>query len=130
MRGNWARKLAVTWLVLLSVITPVRADVELDGILVDRTISRFGRDFLYYYGSYWRDLPGTQGFTVTVHETVYPEAGTKLWITVNQDKVYETYFGRRYNNMKERADQAMISTIEHVADVKANIMLGQHDEQW
>ncbi|USD37068.1 MULTISPECIES: curli production assembly/transport protein CsgE [Ferrimonas] len=105
-------------------------DIELDGLLVDRTLTRFGKDFLYYYSGYWRDLPGTQGFIVTVSETVYPQAGTRLWIEVNQTKIYETYFGRRHNNMKERADQAMLVTIDHVTQVKANIMLGQHDDHW
>ncbi|USD39805.1 MULTISPECIES: curli production assembly/transport protein CsgE [Ferrimonas] len=106
------------------------ADIELDGMLIDRTITRFGKDFLYYYGNYWRDLPGTQGFTVTVYETVYPQAGTRLWILINQTKVYETYFGRRHNNMKQRADDAMLITIDHVAQVKADIMLGHQDQRW
>lgn len=125
------RRTLILGLLLWLLSVPVcSAEIELDGLLIDRTVTRFGRDFLYYYAGYWRDLPGTQGFTVTVHETVYPQAGTKLWITVNQEQVYITYFGRRYNNIKERADDAMRTTIDHVARVKANIILGQKDEPW
>lgn len=122
------------WLVLactLLFIAPVKSsDIELDGIVVDRTLTRFGKEFLYYYSGYWRDLPNTQGFIVTVHETVYPQAGTKLWIEVNQQKVFETYFGRRYNNIKEKADQGMLATIDKVTEIKANIMLGKSEQQW
>ncbi|GAA4877137.1 curli production assembly/transport protein CsgE [Ferrimonas pelagia] len=124
-----ARLIAVLLCALLS--GPAYSDdIELDGILVDRTLTRFGKDFIYYYASYWRDLPGTTGFNVTVFETVYPQAGTRLWIEVNNTKVFETYFGRRYNDVKERADQAMLRTIDHVAQVKANIMLGTQEEVW
>ncbi|BDY06535.1 curli production assembly protein CsgE [Ferrimonas sp. YFM] len=118
-------------MLLLAMPLPGQGeDIELDGMLIDRTLTRFGKEFIYYYAGYWRDLPGTQGFIVTVYETVYPQAGTKLWIEVNQTPIYQTYFGRRYNDLKKRADQAMLVTIDHVTKVKANLMLGQNEEQW
>ncbi|QIZ77150.1 curli production assembly/transport protein CsgE [Ferrimonas lipolytica] len=118
--------------VFSTLVAPAKSanEIELDGILIDRTITRFGQDFIYYYGGYWRDLPGTTGFSVTIYETVYPQAGTKLWIDVNQTTVYQTYFGRRQIEMKERADQAMRITIEHVARVKSEVMLGKGEERW
>ena len=56
---------------LLSLVWPVMAkedDIEISGLVIDRTLTRFGKDFGFYYSGYWRDLPFTQGFNVTLYE--------------------------------------------------------------
>lgn len=100
------------------------ADIELEGLVLDRTISRFGKDFTYYYAGYWRDMPGTDGITVVVYEQVYPQAGTFLWVEMNQSRVYQTYFGRRYNDVKQMAEQAILLSINELANIQTARMLG------
>ncbi|MGM7318338.1 curli production assembly/transport protein CsgE [Idiomarina sp. ST10R2A5] len=106
----------------LILMTPFsQADeIELGGMVLDRTISRFGKDFFFYYTSYWRDIPSTNGITVVVNERVYPQAGTYLWVEMEQQKVFETYFGRRQNDVKKLAEQAILISINQVARIKAD----------
>jgi len=106
----------------LILMTPFsQADeIELGGMVLDRTISRFGKDFFFYYTSYWRDIPSTNGITVVVNERVYPQAGTYLWVEMEQQKVFETYFGRRQNDVKKLAEQAILISINEVARIKAD----------
>ncbi|WP_300320993.1 curli production assembly/transport protein CsgE [Idiomarina sp.] len=107
---------------IFILITPFsQADeIELGGMVLDRTISRFGKDFFFYYTSYWRDVPSTNGITVVVNERVYPQAGTYLWVEMEQKKVFETYFGRRQNDVKKLAEQAILISINEVARIKAD----------
>jgi len=109
---------------ILAVPNSYSNEIELDGVVIDRTISRFGKDFFFYYTSYWRELPSTEGLTVTVHEVVYPQAGTRLWLEVEQTKIYETYFGRRQNDVKQAAEQAILRSINEVARIRASEMTG------
>ncbi|MCW3173232.1 curli production assembly/transport protein CsgE [Shewanella subflava] len=95
-------------------------DIEISGLVIDRTLTRFGKDFGFYYSGYWRDLPFTQGFNVTLYETVYPQAGTLLTLEVNGTQIYRTHFGRRAMPIKERAEQAVLITIDYIAQIKAN----------
>ncbi|MCL1127011.1 curli production assembly/transport protein CsgE [Shewanella surugensis] len=99
-------------------------DIEISGLVIDRTLTRFGKDFGFYYSSYWRSLPFTQGFNVTLYETVFPQAGTELTLEVNGERIYVTHFGRRANPIKERAEQAILLTIDHIARVRASAIAG------
>lgn len=100
-------------------------DIELGGIVLDRSISRFGKDFTFYYAGYWRDMPSTEGVTVVIYEQVYPQSGTLLWVEMNQKRIYQTYFGRRYNNVKQMAEQAVLLSINELANIQASKMLGE-----
>ncbi|MDP5135517.1 curli production assembly/transport protein CsgE [Rheinheimera baltica] len=100
-------------------------DIELGGMVLDRSISRFGKDFTFYYAGYWRDMPSTEGVTVVIYEQVYPQSGTLLWVEMNQKRIYQTYFGRRYNDVKQMAEQAVLLSINELANIQASKMLGE-----
>ncbi|CAM3824913.1 curli production assembly/transport protein CsgE [Rheinheimera salexigens] len=113
-------------LLMLCCSVAVRAtDIELGGLVLDRTISRFGKDFSFYYSGYWRDMPATEGITVVIYEQVYPQAGTFLWVEMNQTRIYQTYFGRRYNDVKQMAEQAILISINELANIQTSKMLEQ-----
>ncbi|MGL5026049.1 MAG: curli production assembly/transport protein CsgE [Shewanella oncorhynchi] len=112
------------FLLLASPITIADNDIEISGLVIDRTLTRFGKDFGFYYSSYWRELPFTQGFNVTLYETVFPQAGTVLTLEVNGTRIYTTHFGRRANPIKESAEQAILITIDYLAQVRANAITG------
>ncbi|MDX1537821.1 curli production assembly/transport protein CsgE [Arsukibacterium sp.] len=117
---------------LLILLLPVKVaanDIELSGLVIDRTISRFGKDFMFYYSGYWRDMPETEGVSVVIYEQVYPQAGTFLWVEMNQRRVYQTYFGRRYNNVKDMAEQAILRSINELAEIQARTLLGEQEQE-
>ena len=116
------------FLLLASPITLADNDIEISGLVIDRTLTRFGKDFGFYYSSYWRELPFTQGFNVTLYETVFPQAGTVLTLEVNGTRIYTTHFGRRANPVKESAEQAILITIDYLAQVRANAITGDFSE--
>ncbi|MBV7316497.1 curli production assembly/transport protein CsgE [Shewanella sp. NIFS-20-20] len=122
--ANSLKFLLVICLALCLFGTPSKAndDIEISGLVIDRTLTRFGKDFSFYYSGYWRDLPFTQGFNVTLTETVFPQAGTKLMLDVNGTVIYVTYFGRRASPIKEKAEQALLLTIDYIAQVRANAL--------
>lgn len=116
----------LSFLLTFSTATvAVEDDIEISGLVIDRTLTRFGKDFGFYYSGYWRDLTFTQGFNVTLYETVFPQAGTQLTLEVNGQAIYITHFGRRANPIKERAEQAILLTIDYIAQMKANAVTGE-----
>ncbi|PKG55251.1 curli production assembly protein CsgE [Shewanella sp. Choline-02u-19] len=122
------RGILLVLLLIISSAMPSMAedsDIEISGLMIDRTLTRFGKDFGFYYASYWRDLPFTQGFNVTLYETVFPQAGTLLRLEVNGVTIYRTHFGRRASPIKERAEQAILLTIDYLAQVRANAITAE-----
>ncbi len=68
MKNN--KKIMLIFTVLLSLSPGVSAadELEIDGLLLDRSISRFGHQFYYEFSNYWRDLPSTAGFNIEIKE--------------------------------------------------------------
>jgi curli production assembly/transport component CsgE len=72
-------------------------ETEIEGLVLDRSITRFGKEFYREFSVLWRDVKGTSGYNVVVLESVIPRSGTVLWLEINQTKVFQTFFGRRNN---------------------------------
>ena len=118
--------IALCWLLLTSTAQQSIAndEIEIGGLVIDRTLTRFGKDFNFYYSSYWRDIPYTQGYNVIIHETVFPQAGTQLTLEINNQRIYQTHFGRRMSSVEDKAEQAILLTIDYLALMKANAITG------
>ncbi len=109
----------------LATLPVSTAELSLGGIVLDRTLSRFGKDFSFYFSSYWRELPGTDGTTVVIYEQVYPQAGTLLWVELDQQRIFQATFGRRQNEVKQLAEQAILQSIQLLALKNADQLLGE-----
>ncbi|MCC5825246.1 curli production assembly/transport protein CsgE [Alkalimonas sp.] len=118
-------------LFIVASFTPqsISRDITLGGLVLDRTVTRFGKDFVFYYSGYWRDIPATDNITVVIYEQVYPQAGTVLWVEMNDRRIYQTYFGRRYNDVKETAEQAVLQSLTELARIQADRILGESAEE-
>ncbi|MDD4865371.1 MAG: curli production assembly/transport protein CsgE [Alishewanella agri] len=108
----------------LFCLTPAKAEIELSGMVLDRTISRFGKDFVFYFSSYWREVPSTDGVTIVVYEQIYPQAGTFLWVELEQKRIYQNYFGRRHNDVKQMAEQAILIAVDELVKIKTEEWFG------
>ena len=98
-----------------SCFTSQAKELEIDGLVLDRSISRFGHQFYFEFANLWRDLPSTSGFNIEIKETVLPRAGTRLVLRMNNQIVYVTYLGRRLEPLDERVKQAMYSVMDAMA---------------
>ena len=93
-------------------------DIEISGLLLDRTLSRSGKEFYHKYSLLWQDMPSTTGINVVIKEAVVPRAGTKLFVEVNSKAIYTTYMGRRIEPVKDKVEQAIFATIDAIAKSK------------
>ena len=98
-----------------TCFTSQAKELEIDGLVLDRSISRFGHQFYFEFANLWRDLPSTAGFNIEIKETVLPRAGTRLVLRMNNQIVYVTYLGRRLEPLDERVKQAMYSVMDAMA---------------
>jgi len=102
-------------LIISTTTLGANDELEIDGLVLDRSISRFGHQFYSEFSNYWRDLPSTNGFNIEIKETVLPRAGTKLTLLMNNQIVYITYLGRRLEPIDKRVEQALYSVMDAIA---------------
>lgn len=96
-------------------------DIVLSGIVLDRTISRFGKEFVRQFNLAWQDVPQTAGVNLVIKETKLARSGTRLVIEVNGRLIYQTYFGMRHKSVEEVVKQAIYYAIEGVARINVDV---------
>lgn len=104
--------------VILLILAPVNGyakEIEIGGLVLDRSISRFGHQFYFDFSQLWRDLPNSSGSNVVIKETVLPRAGTRLEVLLNNELIYITFMGRRGGPLKERVESAMYAAMDAIA---------------
>ncbi|GEK09773.1 curli production assembly protein CsgE [Pseudoalteromonas sp. McH1-7] len=99
----------------LANIAVAQQDVEIDGLVMDQSISRFGHQFYSQFSQLWRDVPNSTGINITVKETVLPRAGTRLEVLMNNKPVYATAMGRRGGSVDERVETAIFTVMDAMA---------------
>lgn len=107
--------LSLLFLTTFTALSQGAEELEIDGLVLDRSISRFGHQFYFEFSNLWRDLPSTAGFNIEIKETVLPRAGTQLTLVMNNQIVYITYLGRRLEPIDERVEHALYSVMDAMA---------------
>ncbi|NRA72216.1 MAG: curli production assembly protein CsgE [Gammaproteobacteria bacterium] len=94
-------------------------EITVSGFLVDRTISRFGKDFYQYFSVLWQEVPVslTEDANLVIKETVVPRSGTRLTIEIDNKIIYLTYFGRRNTVVKKQVEQAIFIVMESLVQL-------------
>lgn len=91
-------------LLVLSSTVAAQADFEINGLIVDQTLSRVGHLFYEELINGW-DVPNQAG-TITVHERPDVFAGNIIWIEVNDNTVFQERVGTRPSGIEEKAQAA------------------------
>jgi curli production assembly/transport component CsgE len=90
-------------------------DVIINGLVLDRTITRYGKEFVRQFNLSWQDIPNTTGINVIIKEKKLPRSGTRLSIELNGQITYQANFSMRQNQIKVLVDQAMYYTINGIS---------------
>jgi curli production assembly/transport component CsgE len=91
-------------LLTLSLVAVAQMDLEINGLIVDKTISRVGHLFYEELINGW-EAPD-QVSTVAVHERPDLIAGNIVWIEVDDNIVFQDRVGTRPNGIEEKAQAA------------------------
>ncbi len=84
--------------------------LEIDGLIVDETLSKIGRDFYDYFYSRWQAPPDAVNFTVTITEQPVPGLGTRVLVKVNDELVFQAQLQPREELIENAAQQAIYYT--------------------
>ncbi len=79
----------------------------LDGLVVDETRSKLGRDFYDLFYSTWQAPGGAVNYTVTVQERPAPGMGTFVVVRVNDEISFQARLQPRYEFIGRAAEAAV-----------------------
>jgi curli production assembly/transport component CsgE len=88
--------------------------LEIDGLVVDETLTKLGRDFYDVFFRVWQAPRDAINFTVAVQEQPAPGIGTVVTVTVNDELVFQTRLQPQPEVIEAAARQAAYLAYQHL----------------
>lgn len=79
------------------------ADLEVDGLVVDETITKIGRDFYDVFHRQWEAPPSAKNYTILIKERPTRGNGALIQVTLNDELLFEQQLMPRYDAIEETA---------------------------
>ena len=91
-------------------------EIELDGLLVDETKTKAGKDFYdLFYGS-WEAPAGAKNYTITVSEKPFRLSSTQIVVSINDNTVYQAILQPRQDIIEALSVDAISNTQSYLAN--------------
>lgn len=91
--------------------------VEASGIIVDRTATNFGAQFVRSFAETWHQMEGTEAIDVTIVERPSARHGSLVWVEHNGRPLVRTFlYAGRSATIRPAAVSAARHVVRHVSD--------------
>ncbi|OKL38850.1 hypothetical protein A3841_04805 [Pontibacter flavimaris] len=91
------------------------ADLEVDGLIVDETITKIGRDFYEVFHRQWEAPPAAKNFTILIKERPTRGSGALIQVALNDEMLFEQQLQPRYDVIEETATYVAAGLYEYLA---------------
>ncbi|WP_276497403.1 CsgE family curli-type amyloid fiber assembly protein [Pontibacter litorisediminis] len=90
------------------------ADLEVDGLIVDETITKIGRDFYEVFHRQWEAPPAAKNFTILIKERPTRGNGALIQVALNDELLFEQQLQPRYDVIEETATYVATGLYEYL----------------
>ena len=91
-------------------------EIELDGLLVDDTKTKMGKDFYDLFYSNWQAPSGAKNYTITVSEKPFRLTSTQIVVSINENPVYQAILQPRQDIVEALSYEAISNTQSYLAN--------------
>ncbi len=99
-------------------LPPVR--MEIDGIIMDETMSKAGRDFYEIFFSQWVRPKGFYNYYIKIKERPFRFNNTMIEVYLNETLLYQSMLQRRYDDIEQMAKESNRRTLNFINQEKNN----------
>lgn len=82
-------------------------DLEIEGIVVDATATKIGRDFYDSFFSKWNPESELPNLSITISERPLPNRGSQVIVSIEDNVIFQRFVQPRYDAMEENAELAV-----------------------
>lgn len=88
--------------------------MEIDGLVVDETATKVGRDFYEVFYGAWEIPPGIAGYTIRIQEQPSPGLGTRVLLLLDDEPLLQLQLQPRFDEVEELAQRAAAYVAEEL----------------
>ncbi len=96
---------STSFLEMLPSVDPL--DLEIEGIIVDATQTKVGRDFYDIFFSNWEPAENLPNLSVVISERPLPTRGTQVIVTIEENVVFQRFVQPRIDEIEENSLEAV-----------------------
>ncbi len=82
------------------------SDIEIDGLIIDQTQTKIGRDFYDYFYAKWEAPLFIKNYNIYVKERPLPKMGSWIFIEAHEQQVFRQVLRPRAADIEESAKKA------------------------
>lgn len=91
-------------------------EIEIDGLLVDDTKTKTGKDFYDLFYGNWVAPSGAKNFTITISEKPFRLTSTLIVVSINDTPVYQSILQPRQDIVEGLSQDAISTTQSYLAN--------------
>jgi curli production assembly/transport component CsgE len=108
----------------------VGSEMEIDGLIMDETRTKVGRDFYDMFFSIWVAPKKVKNYIITIKEMVLPGLATQIIVLVNDNEVFKQRVQPRYEVLKQMTEYANNMAARYLNNYeKMKAQLDDEDQQ-
>lgn len=88
--------------------------MEIDGMVLDETRSKVGRDFYDVFYTNWQSPPDASNFSISISEQPSPSLGTIIYVEVNDSETFRMRLQPRYDFIQQAGQYAVRQTYSYL----------------
>lgn len=97
--------------------------LEIDGMVIDETRSKVGRDFYDVFYQHWEPPSNASRYTITISELPAPGLGTVIYVKVNDTETFRYRLQPRYDFIQEAGRYAVSLTYQYLRDEQRELII-------
>lgn len=94
--------------------TEIEIEIEIDGLLVDNTKTKIGRDFYDLFYANWEPPVNAKNYTITILEKPFRLTSTLIVVSINDNVVYQAILQPRQEIVEQLSEQAAAVTFNYL----------------
>lgn len=91
-------------------------EIEIDGLLVDDTKTKTGKDFYDLFYNSWQAPAGAKNYTITVSEKPFRLTSTQIVVSINENAVFQAILQPRQDVVEALSQDAIANTQNYLAN--------------
>ena len=99
---------------MYSAETTERAITEVNGLIVDETITKVGQDFYEVFYSQWAPPESELTYTISIKELPLPGRGSQITVHLNNTEIFTQPIPPRYEVVESLAEYAVNKATQYV----------------
>jgi curli production assembly/transport component CsgE len=93
------------------------------GVITNQTVSFVGQRFYREFVTQWSDKPGTDRYSLGIHERPSARWGSLIWIEYSNRKVFQTFVFPGRADIKAVGEQAVETAYQNVVEADVQRLL-------